>query len=210
VDDPQSGIGQFMFAALEAPFTPKRYLELIKEAAKPGRVIVVDTLSQEWAGEGGTLETHDNMGGNSYTNWGKVNPPHYELINWITQKAPCHTIVNLRSKIKHEQTKDEQTGRQVVTVLGEGPIARPGTEYEFHITFALERETFRATPITKRGSMLPDMRPVELTVDLGQRLRAWAETGTIVETLDQSSAVYSAKSSGSIPMAQPLRSAGRV
>ena len=48
VDDPILGIGRFQFASLDAPFTPQKYLALLKDAAESGAgCIIVATISQE-------------------------------------------------------------------------------------------------------------------------------------------------------------------
>ena len=50
----------FSHAALEAPFTPERYAALIDEADRAGfSVIVIDSFSHVWAGEGGLQDQHD-------------------------------------------------------------------------------------------------------------------------------------------------------
>ena len=50
----------FDVAQLAPPFTPQRYIELIRMAATQYDVLVIDSLSHAWAGEGGVLEMHDN------------------------------------------------------------------------------------------------------------------------------------------------------
>lgn len=50
----------FMHADLAPPFTPERYLEKIQEADHAGfAVIVIDSFSHEWDGEGGCADIHD-------------------------------------------------------------------------------------------------------------------------------------------------------
>lgn len=180
--DPQQTIGEFMHAPLAAPYTPKRYIEMIKAAAEAdASVIVIDSLTHEWAGAGGMLEQHDAMGGNSFTNWKKVNPAHQDLIDLIVNQVPCHVIATLRSKTAYSVTDEEDNGRKSTKVarLGMAPIMRPGTEYEFMLYVELDRQTHNADVITKRGSMLPDMSAIELTESLGRKLRAWAESGEV-------------------------------
>lgn len=50
----------FAYAALHAPFEPEAYLALIQQANDAGfRVIMVDSFSHEWDGEGGCSDIHD-------------------------------------------------------------------------------------------------------------------------------------------------------
>lgn len=51
----------FQHADLKAPFSPERYQELIEQADAAGfRVIMVDSFSHEWDGEGGCSDIHDD------------------------------------------------------------------------------------------------------------------------------------------------------
>lgn len=62
-------------AALVPPYTPARYIELIRHAEQAGyAVLVIDSLSHAWTGEGGVLEMHDkataaSRSGNSFLAW---------------------------------------------------------------------------------------------------------------------------------------------
>ena len=180
-NDPATSVGEFMHDSLRKPYTPSRYVEKIKEAVEAGaEVVVVDSLSHEWDGPGGVKETHDNLPGNAFTNWGKVNPIHAELIDYLVNQCPVHVIATLRAKTKYALNEEDTEGggkKTKVERLGVEPIMRPGTEYEFLLYVELDRLTHRADVVTKRGSMVPDMRPVELTVDLGRQLAQWANSG---------------------------------
>ena len=57
----------------------RNILEAIKEAEQAGySVIIIDSLSHAWAGEGGLLDKQgkiaDSGRGNSYTAWRQVTP----------------------------------------------------------------------------------------------------------------------------------------
>jgi hypothetical protein len=56
---------------LSAPFTPESYVNAVDLAINSGyKVVVIDSLTHEWAGQGGVLEIHSKIPGNSYTAWG--------------------------------------------------------------------------------------------------------------------------------------------
>jgi superfamily II DNA or RNA helicase len=86
---------------IEPPFTIKKYLEAMKAAQAGGYdVLVIDSLSHAWAGEGGILErksAKDNQGGNSYTNWAQFTKEHEEFKSALLY-ADIHVIGNMRSK----------------------------------------------------------------------------------------------------------------
>lgn len=178
--DSTYGIGEFNHASLTRPFTGPKYIAAMKAAVEAGaEVIVADSLSHVWMGKGGVLEAHDNMGGNGYTNWGKAAQPYDELIDYIVNVCPVDVIATARSKMKHALIETEVDGRKKTEVkrLGLEPQLRGGTEYEFLLVLEIERETHLGQIVTKRGSMLPDMSAVAVNEALGQKLRAWAESG---------------------------------
>ena len=67
--------GGYMYAALTPPFTPERYIEALKEVeAHPNgiTVVVVDSISHAWFGEGGILEMVENATDkNDLAKWAK-------------------------------------------------------------------------------------------------------------------------------------------
>ena len=95
-------------------------------AATQYDVLVIDSLSHAWAGEGGVLEMHDNAtrsdrGGNSYTAWRNVTPQHNALVDAVLN-APCHVVCTMRSKAAYELV-DDGKGKKPVKI-GLAPIQR--------------------------------------------------------------------------------------
>ncbi|MCX8017657.1 MAG: ATP-binding protein, partial [Rhodocyclaceae bacterium] len=41
------------------PFAPERFVEAIQAAAKAYDVLIIDSITHEWMGEGGILDIHD-------------------------------------------------------------------------------------------------------------------------------------------------------
>lgn len=121
------------FDVLELPdFSPSTYTEAIKLGIQNHyQVIVVDSMSHAWEGEGGILELQQKYGGR-YQDWAKVNPLHFGLIDAILT-APCHMIVTMRSKMDYAIEETEEGGRKKVQVtkLGMAPVQRSGVQYEF-------------------------------------------------------------------------------
>ena len=77
-------IGQYNYLPLNPPFTPERYIAAIKECEDAGMaVIIIDSATHEWDGEGGLLEVHSKMAGNSFTNWYKITPRHNAFLQKI-------------------------------------------------------------------------------------------------------------------------------
>ena len=118
-------------------FSPQSYIDLIRFAEQSGyAVIVIDSLSHAWEGEGGVLDMHDQATKrqktqNSYTAWSDVTPKHRALIDAMLQ-SKCHIIATMRSKMEYVQEKNSD-GRTVIRKVGMAPIQRQGMEYEFTI-----------------------------------------------------------------------------
>src|SRR5690606_5283106 len=103
-DDPR--IGGYDVAQLEAPFRPKRYIEMIDEAERDGyAVIVIDSGSHAWEGEGGVLDMAvEKAGGGQpqFGHWKEPKTEHKHLIQRL-QRCKAHVIVCLRAQYKSRQ-----------------------------------------------------------------------------------------------------------
>lgn len=121
-------------------FDPANYIECIETAEAAGyAVVLIDSLSHAWEGEGGVLDKHDAASkrtGNSFTAWKDVTPVHRRLVDTILG-SPCHIIVTMRSKMDYIQTQDDK-GRTVIKKVGMAPVQRQGMEYEFDIVGDLD------------------------------------------------------------------------
>lgn len=125
-------LGPFLVNVLEPPFTPACYIQAIKAAEDAGlEVLILDSLSHAWAGEGGILDIHGQSADktkNSFTAWREVTPLHNRLVDTILQSR-CHVIATLRTKTEYVI---DENGKKIRKV-GLQPIQRDGLEYEFTI-----------------------------------------------------------------------------
>jgi len=171
-------LGDYAYAALEAPFTPQKYIEAIKAAEDAGfEVIIIDSLSHAWAGQGGMLDLHDKATaktGNSFTAWRNVTPLHNQLVDTILG-CKAHVIATLRAKTEYvvEKNGDKTNIRKV----GLAPVFRDGIEYEFTIFFDL-LQTEHTAAASKDRTGLFDGQYCTITQETGQKLREWLESGT--------------------------------
>ena len=136
---------EFDFDVVELQnFNPRNYINAIDAAEEQGySVIVIDSMSHAWEGEGGILDMHDNATKrqstqNSYTAWKDVTPVHREFVDRILQSS-CHVIATMRSKMEYSQEKDG-SGKTVIRKIGLAPIQRSGTEYEFTVVCDMDVE----------------------------------------------------------------------
>lgn len=126
---------KFDFDVLEMDnFNPDNYIKAINMAEDAGySVVVIDSLSHAWEGEGGALDLHNTktkQTGNSWTAWADVTPLHRNLIDSVLQ-SKCHIIATMRSKMEYVQEKDDKTGKTTIRKVGLAPVQRNGIEYEF-------------------------------------------------------------------------------
>src|SRR6056297_667392 len=81
-------LGDYKVLQLDRPYTPERYIQAIQACEDASmEVIIIDSVTHEWDGAGGILETHGNMTGNSFTNWNKVSPRHTAFVQRILQSS---------------------------------------------------------------------------------------------------------------------------
>ena len=86
-----SDLGNFNVLNLFPAYSPERYIEAISLCEQAGmEVIIIDSITHEWQGEGGCLQIHEKLGGR-FQDWAKVKPRHQKFIDKILQ-SKCHII----------------------------------------------------------------------------------------------------------------------
>ena len=172
--DLYSHLGQYNVLTLQPPFSPERYIEALSTCEASGmEVIIIDSLSHEWEGEGGILDIHGNMAGNSFTNWAKITPRHNSLVQKILHSA-AHIIVTVRSKQDYVIT--EKNGKQVPEKVGLKAVQRDGLEYDFSIVFELDIN-HHAVCSKDRTQLFAQKIPFKIEPQTGQKIREWCNGG---------------------------------
>lgn len=178
--DLYSHLGDYYIIQLSAPYTIKKYLEAINAFESAGcNVIIIDSLTHAWAGEGGLLDKQAKIAEamtrqNSYTAWREITPEHNALVEkMLTSKS--HIIATMRSKQDYVQEKNEKTGKTEIKKVGMAPIQRDGMDYEFTIMIDInQKHDARAT---KDRTSLLDGEYFKLNKDIGEKLKKWLESG---------------------------------
>lgn len=170
---------KFDFDVIEMnpPFSTDKYSAAIKAAEQAGyEVLVIDSITHAWAGEGGLLEQKEQLDargkGNSYTNWASITKKH-EAFKSEMLHSPVHIITTMRSKQDYQQT--EVDGKKVVKKIGLAPVQRDGIEYEFTVVFdvAMNHE---AEASKDRTGIFKDTF-FKITEDTGKVLKEWLMSG---------------------------------
>ncbi|HEV2079420.1 MAG TPA: AAA family ATPase [Allosphingosinicella sp.] len=94
---------KFMHGEIEPPFRPQAYLDALEACERAqADVVVVDSFSHEWEGEGGVREWADQLeagGTRSPANWKEPKLAHKRLVNKMLAMRP-HIIVCMRAEEK--------------------------------------------------------------------------------------------------------------
>lgn len=125
----------FTHLAWREPFDPRELGHVLTEAATDYDVIVIDSLSHFWGGQGGTLDIADGKFGG----WKTARPAQNDAVQAILA-AGAHVIVCVRSAIEHVQELDSRTGKQVVKKLGMAPKQDKDLEYELNLAAEISIE----------------------------------------------------------------------
>jgi hypothetical protein len=155
------------------PYSPERYMEAIRLCQSEFDIIIIDSISPEWDGEGGCLDIHSKIPGNSYVAWSKVTPKHNKFIESLLA-CECHLIVTTRSK--SEYVLEEKNGKQVPRKVGMAPKQREGLEYELTCFFELDLSHNFIASKDRTGLFGGDI-PQALDVSTGERLKNWLGAG---------------------------------
>ncbi len=176
----------FLHASLAAPYKPSRYADAIRSAAAAGaRVIVVDSTSHSWTGEGGVLEWHDRLEAGDASRkmlaWQEPKADHRVFENALLH-VRAHVILCFRASPKVEMKRNENGRVEVVpkqTLTGlDGwiPESDPRLPYELTVSLML----FATDPGIPRPIKLPEKLRSFVPLDqpisekTGVELGAWA------------------------------------
>lgn len=120
----------------EPPYDPRELGQEVTSAAGSFAVVVVDSLTHFWTGEGGTLAIVDQASlkaqGNKFVGWNTGTPAQDAMVAAMLN-APCHVLATMRSKMEYVQEKDDK-GKTQIRRVGMAPVQRDGLEYEFTVT----------------------------------------------------------------------------
>jgi hypothetical protein len=167
-------LGEYKVITIKAPYTPEAYIEAIDQCLQNRiDVIIIDSLTHEWEGEGGILDIHANMPGNSFTNWTKITPRHNALIQKI-MTSPCHVIATLRSK--HEYVLTDKNGKSVPEKVTMKPVQKDGIEYDFNVVFELDSQHY-AKSTKDRTQLFSSKIPYRITEKIGEEMLRWCKEG---------------------------------
>jgi hypothetical protein len=173
--DLYSHLGSFNVLNLSEPFTPEKYIEAIKLCENSGcEVIIIDSISHEWEGLGGILDSHSKIAGNSFVNWAKVTPRHNAFIQAMLQSS-CHVLATIRTK--HDYVISQKDGKAVPEKIGLKAIQRDNVEFEFTVVFDLDMKN-NASATKDRSRLFFGKPEQKLSAETGKQILVWCNEGT--------------------------------
>lgn len=186
--DVAKGTFDFLHLDFEPPFSPERYVEAIKACEEAGAtVIVVDSMSHEWAGEGGCSDIQMaealRMAKNDPSQVERMTAPAWKVPKLRHQRMMArliqcrtHLIFCLRA-----QEKVKIVGGKVVPI-GFQPISEKAFPFELSGSFMLHPSRPGCPDYELPYKLNRDLQAIFpdgeiIGPESGKRLRMWAETG---------------------------------
>lgn len=196
---------QFAFDVLDlrAPFTPTAYAEAIAAAdVAKYPVIVVDSMSHEWAGEGGVLDYQeselDRMAGDDWKRregckmaaWIKPKMAHKHMMQTLLQ-VKAHLLLCFRAEEKIEMVRvdGKMEVRKKDTLIGKDgwvPICEKNVPFEATCSFLLlASNPGKPHPIKLQEQHKPFFNPDHCIDEYaGEQLAKWALGGSKVQKIE--------------------------
>lgn len=170
---------------MKPPFSPQAYHGAIEAAENAGYgAIIIDSMSHEWAGDGGCQDMHDEahekMGGMDTTSilaWRGPKTEHKRMISRLLQSR-SHLIFCLRAEEKIKFSKDKN-GKTVIEPAGWMPTCEKNFMFEMTVSFMLlDAKPGIGRPIKLQEQHKPFFK-LDSFIDeeAGKRLAEWALGG---------------------------------
>lgn len=173
---------------LDAPFSPAAYTEAIVQADQAGYpVIIVDSISHEWEGEGGVLKMQEaefaRMGskeGARMASWIAPKSAHKDMVRKLLQ-VKAHVILNMRAEDKVEMVKvngktEVRAKESMTSILGWIPICERRLPFELTMSFLVTPDAPGVPKPVKLQEQHRAFVPLDAPIseETGKSLAAWA------------------------------------
>lgn len=133
------------FAPPHHPLDLEATLRDLNTQVNEADVIIIDSVSAFWNGQGGVLELVDGPPGrkSAFNRWGPAKDHWWRMIRAV-QSMRCHTILTARAKEKFSRI-EEGDGSVVVESQGIVPQVEGDTAFEMTMWASLDRESHALT-----------------------------------------------------------------
>jgi hypothetical protein len=160
-----NNLGSFTTIQIDAPFTVAKFCEAIELCERAAiEVIILDSISSEWVGEGGIIDQYCSTDGNEVSKYDAVIPNHHVFISSILD-SNAHVIATVRSTETNVFQQD-------------------GYAHYFMTVLKLNEEN-EATIIKDRTGLFKGICPVVLSENIGALLYKWCNLNNEVNQASQ-------------------------
>jgi hypothetical protein len=167
-------LGDFKTLSLHPPYTPDRYIQAIKICEDAGmEVIIIDSITHVWKGQGGLLEYQNSLGGR-YQDWAKATPLYQKWLNTILQ-SKCHVITTNRKKQGYNMITEGNKTK--VEKAGLDDEIRDGYEYEMTIALEVINDKHMARASKDRTQLFAGKPEFIITIETGKQILNWCNEG---------------------------------
>lgn len=132
----------FDFDTTDLPtFHPQSYIDAIHEAEAAGyAVLIIDSLTHAWSGQGGLLQEKDRIAKQKYNNntfsaWNDAGAIQTKLVEAMLG-SKLHIIATVRSKMDY--VVEDVNGKKTPRKIGMAPVQRDDLPYEFDVFSTME------------------------------------------------------------------------
>lgn len=129
------------------PFEPDDLGSTLIEAGSEYAVIIVDSFSHFWNGEGGTLSVAEGK----FTGWKEARPIQNRIVDSM-RRTRAHVILCTRTRTDWSVTQDGP--RQRVVRLGTAPVQDSAIDYEVNVSLDVSAD-HQLTVIKSRTTEVP-------------------------------------------------------
>lgn len=138
--DKDGNVHKFLIADLDAPFSPARYKQALLEFQAAGvEVLVVDSVTHEWEGQGGCHDIAKPPGSNlKVAKWNDAKGEHKSFMGTLLQ-CDMHIIPTIRARQKVELKKGAD-GKTEYVPLGVLPIQEENFMFEMTASMMMWNE----------------------------------------------------------------------
>lgn len=171
-------LGNFQILSLVPPFTTQRYIEAIQACENANmEVIIIDSITHVWKGQGGLLEFQNSLGGR-YQDWARVSPLYQQWLNAILQ-SKCHVITTNRKKQGYNMITENNKTK--VEKAGLDDEIRDGYDYEVTVALEIINTNHLARASKDRTGLFMGKPEFVISSETGKQLLQWCNAGISVE-----------------------------
>ena len=136
-------------------------------------LIIIDSITHVWKGQGGILEYQNALGGR-YQDWAKATPLYQKWLNRIVQ-SHCHIITTNRKTQAYNLITEGN--RTKVEKAGLDDEIREGYEYELTLAFEIINDKHMARASKDRTGLFVNLPEFVISPETGRMILNWCQSG---------------------------------